>query len=67
MLACLAHIVETAGTSGFSYDGEIGCVGIEIMLTEPGKQAIKPHLYLIGEPAELKLAVGNKGKPVMRC
>ena len=51
----------------FSYDEEIGCLGVRPMLAELAKRTIKPGLCLIGEPTELKLVLGHKGKLAMRC
>ncbi|VVD63018.1 acetylornithine deacetylase [Pandoraea anhela] len=51
----------------FSYDEEIGCLGVRPMLAELAKRANKPVLCLIGEPTELKPVLGHKGKLAMRC
>jgi acetylornithine deacetylase len=51
----------------FSYDEEVGCLGVRPMLAELGKRAHKPVLCLIGEPTELKPVLGHKGKLAMRC
>ena len=51
----------------FSYDEEIGCLGVRPMLAELAKRTIKPGLCLIGEPTELKPVLGHKGKLAMRC
>ncbi|AKC69929.1 acetylornithine deacetylase [Pandoraea oxalativorans] len=51
----------------FSYDEEIGCLGVRPMLAELAKRAHKPVLCLIGEPTELKPVLGHKGKLAMRC
>jgi acetylornithine deacetylase len=51
----------------FSYDEEVGCLGVRPMLAELEKRPHKPHLCLIGEPTELKPVLGHKGKLAMRC
>jgi acetylornithine deacetylase len=51
----------------FSYDEEIGCLGVRPMLAELEKRPFKPSLCLIGEPTELKPVLGHKGKLAMRC
>lgn len=51
----------------FSYDEEVGCLGVRPMLAELQKRAHKPRLCLIGEPTELKPVLGHKGKLAMRC
>ncbi|AVF41032.1 acetylornithine deacetylase [Pandoraea apista] len=51
----------------FSYDEEIGCLGVRPMLAEIAKRPHKPVLCLIGEPTALKPVLGHKGKLAMRC
>jgi acetylornithine deacetylase len=51
----------------FSYDEEVGCLGVRPMLAELEKRRHKPRLCLIGEPTELKPVLGHKGKLAMRC
>ncbi|MCO6059651.1 acetylornithine deacetylase [Pseudomonas sp. MOB-449] len=51
----------------FSYDEEVGCLGVRPMLAELETRPHKPRLCLIGEPTELKPVLGHKGKLAMRC
>ncbi|MFM0643204.1 acetylornithine deacetylase [Paraburkholderia bryophila] len=51
----------------FSYDEEVGCLGVRPMLAELAKRAHKPRLCLIGEPTGMKPVLGHKGKLAMRC
>ncbi|GLZ88848.1 acetylornithine deacetylase [Metapseudomonas resinovorans] len=51
----------------FSYDEEVGCLGVRPMLAELEKRPHKSRLCLIGEPTELKPVLGHKGKLAMRC
>ncbi|SAK80666.1 acetylornithine deacetylase [Caballeronia hypogeia] len=51
----------------FSYDEEVGCLGVRPMLEELAKRPHKPLLCLIGEPTSLKPVLGHKGKLAMRC
>ncbi len=51
----------------FSYDEEVGCLGVRPMLAELEKRPHKPVLCIIGEPTELKPVLGHKGKLAMRC
>jgi acetylornithine deacetylase len=51
----------------FSYDEEVGCLGVRPMLAELALRPHKPRLCLIGEPTELKPVLGHKGKLAMRC
>ncbi|MFP4894085.1 acetylornithine deacetylase [Paraburkholderia sp. EG304] len=51
----------------FSYDEEVGCLGVRPMLAELEKRAHRPRMCLIGEPTELKPVLGHKSKLAMRC
>jgi acetylornithine deacetylase len=51
----------------FSYDEEVGCLGVRPMLAQLEQRAHKPVLCLIGEPTSLKPVLGHKGKLAMRC
>ena len=48
----------------FSYDEEIGCVGIQKLI--PFLKKIKPKpVFCIGEPTEMKLVNMHKGKKTL--
>jgi len=51
----------------FSYDEEVGCLGVRPMLAQIAKRPNKPLLCIIGEPTEMKPVLGHKGKLAMRC
>ncbi|WP_025596455.1 acetylornithine deacetylase [Burkholderia sp. WSM2230] len=51
----------------FSYDEEVGCLGVRPMLEQLAHRKHKPVLCLIGEPTMLKPVLGHKGKLAMRC
>lgn len=51
----------------FSYDEEIGCVGVQPMLAELAASGIKPEWVLIGEPTHMQVATGHKGKTGIRA
>ncbi|MFC3337346.1 acetylornithine deacetylase [Paracandidimonas soli] len=51
----------------FSYDEELGCLGVRPMLNALAGRPNRPRLCLIGEPSELKPILGHKGKLAMRC
>jgi acetylornithine deacetylase len=46
----------------FSYDEEVGCLGVRSMLADLEQRPHKPALCLIGEPTGLKPVLGHKGK-----
>ena len=51
----------------FSYDEEVGCLGVRSLLAALERRPHKPLLCIIGEPTELKPVLGYKGKLAMRC
>ena len=50
----------------FSYDEEIGCVGVKRMLDLLEHQPIKPSCCIIGEPTGMEVVIGHKGKRATR-
>ncbi|MCA6123564.1 acetylornithine deacetylase [Bradyrhizobium sp. WSM 1704] len=50
-----------------SYDEEIGCVGVRPMLREIVRQGIKPLGAFIGEPTQMQVIIGHKGKHGVRA
>ena len=63
----LTRTLELPVHLAFSYDEEVGCLGVRSMLADLQERARKPRLCLIGEPTELKPVLGHKGKLAMRC
>ena len=51
----------------FSYDEEVGCLGVRSLVEHIGASAEKPALCIIGEPTEMQPVFGHKGKLAMRC
>ncbi len=45
----------------FSYDEEIGCIGVRPMLAELGKTLPQPRMVIIGEPTSMQVVVAHKG------
>ena len=51
----------------FSYDEEVGCVGVRRLIDMLRHQPVRPFACIIGEPTEMKVMVGHKGKMSLRC
>ena len=76
-VACAIHAALTANTKslttplhlGFSYDEEIGCVGVRSLLDTLNNSPVTPAMCIVGEPTSLKVATKHKGKSsvVARC
>ncbi len=50
-----------------SYDEEVGCVGIQQMLADLTPLLGRPRACFVGEPTEMQVAVGHKGKAALRA
>ncbi len=46
----------------FSYDEEIGCVGVHSMIDMLAAAPFRPMFCIVGEPTSLSVAIGHKGK-----
>ncbi|NWK88466.1 acetylornithine deacetylase [Raoultella terrigena] len=51
----------------FSYDEEVGCLGVRSLVDHLKASKDKPALCIIGEPTEMRPVYGHKGKLAMRC
>ncbi|WP_166360246.1 acetylornithine deacetylase [Pseudomonas akapageensis] len=51
----------------FSYDEEVGCLGVRSLLEALEQREHKPIVCIIGEPTEMRPVLGHKGKLAMRC
>lgn len=51
----------------FSYDEEIGCVGIQHMIGDLERTIGLPRACFVGEPTEMQVAVGHKGKAALKA
>lgn len=51
----------------FSYDEEIGCLGVRSMIEALAARPYKPDLCIVGEPTGMRIASGHKGKLALRA
>jgi acetylornithine deacetylase len=51
----------------FSYDEEIGCMGIRSLIADMADWTHLPRFCIVGEPTMLRTAVGHKGKTALRA
>jgi acetylornithine deacetylase len=69
-IACvLALVEETAGRTfnrplhlAFSYDEEIGCVGVRRLIDILAQRSNRPSMCVIGEPTSMQTVIAHKGK-----
>jgi acetylornithine deacetylase len=50
----------------FSYDEEVGCVGVRSLVQDMETWTLRPRLCIVGEPTMMKIAVGHKGKTALK-
>ncbi len=51
----------------FSYDEEIGCIGIRRMLDVLEVDHARPKFCIVGEPTSMQIGIAHKGKVGMTC
>lgn len=70
VLAALPQIsagsLQTPIHLAFSYDEEIGCVGAKRLVETMAGFEVKPRIGLIGEPTDMAMVLGHKGKASYR-
>jgi acetylornithine deacetylase len=57
-----ARTLTTPLHLAFSYDEEIGCIGVRSLIEDMARWVHKPRLCIVGEPTLLRTALGHKGK-----
>ncbi len=60
--AISARRLQTPIHLAFSYDEEIGCVGAKRLVETMAGFEVKPRIGLIGEPTDMAMVLGHKGK-----
>ena len=63
----LARRLHTPIHFSFSYDEEVGCRGVRRLIAELSRRADRPRLCIVGEPTQMQVVTGHKGKRTMRC
>ncbi len=68
-LACALAAVQTLKTRDlkvpvhlvFSYDEEVGCIGVLPMIARLGEDLVQPRMVIVGEPTEMLVVDAHKG------
>ncbi len=73
LAACLAQVPAMVAAPlarpihlAFSYDEEVGCIGVRSMIAEMAAAPVKPLACFVGEPTSMNVVVGHKGKRSIR-
>lgn len=51
----------------FSYDEEVGCIGVGRLISDLAREGIKPKSCIVGEPTMMRPVIAHKGKHGYRC
>jgi acetylornithine deacetylase len=46
----------------FSYDEEVGCIGVRRLIDKLKEMPVKPAMCIVGEPTSMQVVTGHKGK-----
>ena len=63
LAADLPHAIHYA----FSYDEEVGCVGVQHLIADLREAGVSPRLCIVGEPTGMVPAIAHKGVYRWRC
>jgi acetylornithine deacetylase len=70
-LAVVPDIVDaklkTPVSLAFSYDEEVGCLGVPSLIDVYAQSSARPFLCVVGEPTNIVPVLGHKGKTALRC
>lgn len=73
LAACLAQVPAMVARPlarpihlAFSYDEEVGCIGVRSMIAELAGRSIPPLACFVGEPTSMNVVIGHKGKRSQR-
>jgi acetylornithine deacetylase len=59
--------LETPLHLAFSYDEEVGCLGVGRLISDLQRAGVRPRSCIVGEPTEMKPVIAHKGKKGYRC
>jgi len=45
----------------FSYDEEVGCIGVRPLIAEIGRRFVRPRVVIVGEPTSMSVVDAHKG------
>ncbi|MFQ5765568.1 MAG: acetylornithine deacetylase [Rhodospirillales bacterium] len=51
----------------FSYDEEVGCIGVRRLIEKLNQAPVKPAMCIVGEPTSMQVVTGHKGKHSFRA
>src|ERR1700743_3077449 len=61
------RVSDTPVHLAFSYDEEVGCIGVRRLIEQIGMAEARPMACIVGEPTMMQPIIGQKGLHVFRC
>ena len=59
--------LETPIHLAFSYDEEVGCIGVRRLIADLANLPVRPKACIVGEPTDMRVVAAHKGKRSYRC
>ena len=56
------RVLKTPIHLAFSYDEEVGCIGVRRLIDKLKDMPVRPAMCIVGEPTSMQVATGHKGK-----
>lgn len=74
-IACVLTVIPEIMVRGlrtplhlaFTYDEEVGCIGVGRLIADLRQAGIRPRSCIVGEPTEMRPVIAHKGKKGYRC
>ncbi len=74
-IACVLALVPEFAERGlktplhlaFSYDEEVGCLGVRRLIADMMRSGVRPNACIVGEPTGMRPVISHKGKKGFRC
>jgi acetylornithine deacetylase len=63
----LGRNLKTPVHFAFSYDEEVGCIGVRDIIAKLKERPILPSACIVGEPTLMRPVIAHKGKRSVRC
>jgi len=63
----VARPLRTPIHLAFSYDEEVGCIGVHRLIRDFENLAVKPVACIVGEPTDMRVITAHKGKCSYTC
>jgi acetylornithine deacetylase len=63
----VANKLETPVHFAFSYDEEIGCIGVRSLIARLKERPVRPRACIVGEPTMMQPVAAHKGMMGLRC